>query len=487
MVRGLERGPARPRCGRSCSRRPPARRPPRRRGPRSPSISSAPSRKPDRQLAPDALRAARPLHDGQRQSARRRRLRRAATRRSASRPNAGREGLRHRLDRRAPARPRGIHSRIRCTRRPKSRPPRHAGRAGPGAPCRAATRVAETGTRGRAAAPSMSSCAARPPSGPPPRRPPPPGPAAQVRPSASRGREDGQASPRPRRARRHRRHAGRRATRSRQKVPERASRRGPGSRAGPGRACRRRRGGAAPRPTRGPARLARARPSRRAGSPLGSPTATCLPPRAGSYRCAGREVVGGVVEHDDRGLQPLRLVDGQDAHGVADRRGASWAGPAPRGRRRCARPGAPVKPRSVRTPRSDGLPRQGHDFLEVRDLRLSAARAREGGEDAGLLVEALEERGHGEPRPQPVRRSSRSRAGPEGGRAGLGRRRRRRPRRGAAREGVGPRCRGRSRRRTTTAAPPRARRGPRGRRRRAARRGSRGPPGGRRRTCPPRR
>ena len=75
-----------------------------------------------------------------------------------------------------------------------------------------------------------------------------------------------------------------------------------------------------------------------------------------------------------------------------------------------------MKPRSGEDAQVRGLAGEDDDLLQVRDLRLAAARAGEGGQDARLVVEPLEQRGHGERRAPPVQVAEEG----EGGGDGLG-------------------------------------------------------------------
>ena len=77
-----------------------------------------------------------------------------------------------------------------------------------------------------------------------------------------------------------------------------------------------------------------------------------------------------------------------------------------------------MNPRTVRTPSPSALRASDHDLLQVRDLGLAAPGARERGQDPRLVVEALDQRGHGEGRAPPVQLAEQRQGGGHRLRAG---------------------------------------------------------------------
>ena len=232
----------------------------------------------------------------------------------------------------------GIHSRMRCTRLPKSRPPpAPAAETTAGGAVRAGHPGGRDGNERAVATPSSMRALAR---GVPARghRVPALGARTATRKSIAGSRSPRRGSVSASTTRTSASDAaGSGFTRSRQNEPVRASCGG----------ARDHEQVARPRArhVQQPARLRprprlllrdQLRPSPAAGSRARKPTAIVpLVPQRDRVGAAV-EVVGGVVEDHDRRLQPLRLVDGQDAHGVAVARARGRAGPAPRARSRCA-------------------------------------------------------------------------------------------------------------------------------------------------------
>ncbi len=295
--------------------------------------------------------------------------------------------------------------------------------------------------------------------------------------------------PRRPRARRRRAAAGRRADRSFQKSPMRASqRRAAGSPASRARACRPRRAGAGSRPApcfsscvasasqpggwQPPRKPIAIRPSSQSGIVSVGECARC--------RRVSKSATIGASRPLALWIERMRTVSGSPGR-VAGRSGSSRA-VAMRSSSRFA------KPRRVSAPElARRLARQGHHLLEVRDLRLAAARAGERGQDARLVVEPLEQRGDASPwRRSLVQLVEQAQRGAERRGARLLLVHRAEPER-PARERVGH---------DVAVAHAEERRAQRGHQRDAVRRvvdraqdarASRAPPGGRRTTCRPRR
>ena len=475
MVRGLGQGLLGARCGRSCSRRPPGRRPPRTRGRPRPRRARSPSREPE--PAARARRAARRARALASRAGRARARRRAAARAGGVGVEAeGRgERLRHAAPRARGSRRSGIHSRMRCTRLPKSRPPaRRRATTAAAAPSAPRPRVAEIGhERADGAAPRCSCRAlARPSARPPRRRPPAPA-------SARRSTPPSRASARGQRVGVHDR-ARRRPGCGGQLRDQVAARRRP-TRASAGgtrdhEQVARARAGHVQQPPRlrpgaSPPRARPARPSPAAGSRARKPTAIVPSSQSGDRRrrpCGSRRRCRRAPRSAPPGPWPCGW---RGCARCRDRRAAWRAGRAPRARLRCAPASSAREAAQGEHAELAAWRARAATFSRFATCGLAAAGAGERGQDARLVVEPLEQRGH-------ARRACAARcSSPQSASAG----RQRAAARAAPRPSPAPiqqraaatarrrRCRGRSRRRTTSAARPPARRGRTGRRSRAAR------------------
>ena len=98
------------------------------------------------------------------------------------------------------------------------------------------------------------------------------------------------------------------------------------------------------------------------------------------------------MQRDDGRFETLRLVDRENPDRVRDRRAVWWGGPAPRARSRPVPPTGAYEAAQRQHAEVGRLTSERCDFLEVGDLGRTAPRADERREDAGFIVEALQER-----------------------------------------------------------------------------------------------